>query len=67
MLIRDTDWEAIRDQFSEDEKVELRKAIQGEAICPKGFIIDETKLNVALEFKITQAVANHKADRKVLR
>ena len=63
MLIRDSDWEAIREQFSEDQKAALRASVQGQAICPKGFIIDETKLDVVLEFKITQAMAP-RANRK---
>ncbi len=62
MLIRDSDWEAVREQFSEDEKAALRASVQGQAICPKGFIINETKLNVALEFKITQAISVARAE-----
>ena len=57
MLIRDSDWKTIHEQFSEDQKAALRASVQGQAICPKGFIIDETKLDVVLEFKITQAMA----------
>lgn len=59
MLIRDTTWERIRDKFSEREKIELRKAVTGEVICPRGFILEPTKLDVALEFKIEQAVKEH--------
>jgi len=62
MLIRESIWEQIRDHFSDREKDELRLAIMGHAICPKGVIIDPTQLDVALEFKITAAVANAKAD-----
>ena len=56
MFISDKRWEGIRDQFSEEEKAQLRKAVTGETICPRGFSIDETRLDVALEFKILQAV-----------
>jgi hypothetical protein len=58
VLIRDSIWEKIREQFSEDEKLNLRQAMIGQAICPKGVIIDPDILDVALEFKITAAVKN---------
>ena len=54
MLIRDSVWEKIRHKFSEEEKLELRKAVRGQAICPKGIIIDPGALNVHLEFRLIQ-------------
>lgn len=56
-LIRDSVWETIRDQFSEAEKVNLRQAITGQAICPKGVVIDVDLLDMALRDKLTAAVA----------
>ncbi len=56
MFIGNAKWLEIREQFSEPEKEELRANISGSVICPAGVTIDETKLNVALEFKILQAV-----------
>lgn len=64
MLIRDRTWEVIRDKFSEREKEELRKSIIGEAICPAGYIIDIKKLDVALEFKLEQALSIYKAEKR---
>ncbi len=60
-LIRDSVWETIRDQFSDSEKVNLRQAITGQAICPKGVIVDVDLLNVALRDKLTAAVAKAEA------
>lgn len=56
MLIRDSVWEKIREQFSEDEKVKLREAITGEAICPKGVILDPDALDKALAAKLSAAM-----------
>lgn len=33
MLIRDGDWNRIRERFSEAEKAGLRKAVSGSCIC----------------------------------
>lgn len=62
MILRDTTWNLIRNLFSEEEKAELRKVITGEAICPKGFIIDETRLPKALREKLLEAMAQVKKD-----
>lgn len=43
MLLRMSDWERIRDQFTETEKKLLNEAITGETICPRGCIVDEQK------------------------
>ncbi len=48
MLIRAEDWERIRGNFTEEEKVALRKAIVGETICPRGWTIDTTSTGVPL-------------------
>jgi len=60
MLITNNHWERIRDKFSEEEKSQLRKSVTGEIICPAGITIDETKLNVVLEFKIINLVLEAK-------
>jgi len=59
LKIRNSTWNLIRKDFSENEKEELKKFLIGEIICPPCFIIDETKLNVALEFKIIQAIKQY--------
>lgn len=56
MLIRDSEWNKIREQFSDEEKSELRKADIGESICPRGTIIEATKLPLALRMKVAAAV-----------
>ncbi len=55
-LIRDSIWEKIRGQFSEAEKVSLRLAVTGQAICPKGIIIDTDILDAVLRDKLTAAM-----------
>lgn len=56
MMITNSCWQQIREQFTEAEKDALRAVITGSVICPAGIVIDETKLDVVLEFKILQAV-----------
>ena len=41
MLVRDSEWNKVREHFTEDEKDFLRKCVTGETICPRGFVIDE--------------------------
>lgn len=41
MLIRLSDWNAVREQFDEADKIVLNDAITGETICPRGVVIDE--------------------------
>jgi len=60
MLIRDSTWNAIRTQFSEEEKVELRTHITGETICPMGFIVDSDEIPVVLRYKLTNAIHIHR-------
>jgi len=57
MLIRETIWNVIRGEFSDDEKAEMITAVEGEAICPKGFIIDDKKLSAKLREKIRRVTA----------
>jgi hypothetical protein len=45
-LIRDTTWARIRERFSEEEKAELRQHICGETICPRGFVVDLSKVAI---------------------
>jgi hypothetical protein len=60
MLIRETQWEAIRGQFSEEEKIELRKYVTGEAICPRGFCVDVESIPEPLRTKLTTALQGAK-------
>jgi hypothetical protein len=55
MLIRNTTWLTIREQFTEDEKSELRLHVTGETICPPGICIDETALPAELAEKLKKA------------
>jgi phage gp29-like protein len=43
MLLRERDWEWMRLNFTEEEKQELRAAVTGESICPRGWIIDQSR------------------------
>jgi hypothetical protein len=56
MLIRDVTWSLIREAFTEAEKVELRQAVTGEAICPKGVMVAPDLLDRALLLKLMIAV-----------
>ena len=49
MLIRDGVWESIRERFSEDDKVELRKHVTCETICPRGFMVDAESIPEPLQ------------------
>jgi hypothetical protein len=60
MLMRDSVWESIREQFSEEEKVELRKAVKGETICPRGFVLHTDELPKALDDKLYTALQSVK-------
>jgi hypothetical protein len=53
--IRDTTWNAIREQFTEDEKAVLRANVCGETICPRGLSVDLTGLGPLAE-KLSSAV-----------
>jgi len=52
MLVRESIWNEIRDQFTKAEKEELTRCIEAECICPKGLIIDPDGLNEELKTKI---------------
>jgi hypothetical protein len=41
MLLTEKVWNTIRDQFTEDEKIVIRMHINGETICPPGWVLDE--------------------------
>lgn len=43
MLLKMSDWERIRENFTEMEKKLLNEAISGETVCPRGCIVDEDK------------------------
>lgn len=60
MLLTDKVWNKIRHQFSEDDKVELRKATTGEVICPRGVTIDTEKLNTHLKIRFHHAYLEEK-------
>jgi hypothetical protein len=56
MLIRDSEWQEIRLRFSEQEKAELREAVTGETICPRGFNIDPDELDADMHRKLKNAL-----------
>lgn len=52
----DKEWEKIRDQFSDQEKDELRSAISSQVLCPPIVFIDTEKLSEALRTKLAAAL-----------
>lgn len=56
MLIRDGDWNRIRERFSEAEKAGLRKAVGGGCICPAGVFVEEEDLSGGLRAKLDAAL-----------
>ena len=57
MLVRETVWEAIKDQFDSNEKYVMSQYIEGETICPKGAYLNEEKIGPVLTLKIKNAIA----------
>ena len=64
MLMRDSIWNSIRGQFSEEEKVELRKHVTGETICPRGFCMDAEAVPQPLQKKLMDAVHNQAVETR---
>jgi hypothetical protein len=64
MLIRDSVWSAIREQFSEDEKAELRSHVTGETICPRGFVVDAENVPQPIQKKFLDAVHSHAVETR---
>ena len=56
MLIRKSTWKLIRERFTEEEKAQLNRAIQGEAICPRGVVVGADALGAALRAKVEAAL-----------
>lgn len=56
VLLRMSDWERIRIHFTEEEKVKLNGAINGETICPRGCTLDEDQLGAQLTEKIKEEI-----------
>ena len=54
MLLRMSTWDKIREQFTEDEKSLLNRAIVGEVICPRGCQIQEEVLPAELLRKLVR-------------
>jgi len=52
MTITATRWAEIRDRFNQAEKDALTDAIQGQSICPKGWVVNENELEPELRAKI---------------
>lgn len=56
MLMQDRVWQRIRHHFDEVEKMQLREASTGEAICPRGVFLDESKVPAELLAKLKEHV-----------
>jgi hypothetical protein len=64
MIIRQSIWEQIRDEFTSDEKAAMSRAFRGEMICPRGFILNPEELGAPLKEKLEQLMAFRKS-RKI--
>jgi hypothetical protein len=64
MLLRDNVWEAIREQFTEEERVELRKFVTGVSVCPRAFVVDAESIPNPLQSKLTTAIHNHAVETR---
>ena len=64
MLMRDSVWDAIRGQFSEEEKSELRKYVIGISICPRGLCVDAEAIPQPLQKKFMDAVHNQAVETR---
>lgn len=60
MLVLQTVWLEIRDEFTHDEMQALRAAAVGETICPRGLHIDVDALDIALAEKLVGLVLGAK-------
>ena len=59
MILRMSEWEKIREEFTEMEKKMLNEAIVGETICPRGCVIDEDKAaSIGVKVKNLLRIAN---------
>jgi hypothetical protein len=56
MFLQMAQWEKIRCHFSQEEKEKLNAAIDGPVLCPKGCILDESKLGEELVGKLKVAM-----------
>ena len=56
MFVRERDWEVVRDQFTEEEKVELRKHVIGQVLCPMGWTLDDEAIPEPLRTKHSEAL-----------
>lgn len=54
MIVRNSVWEEIREEFSAEEMEALHRAWRGEVICPRGFVIHPEALEPALKEKLTR-------------
>jgi len=57
LFLRMTDWQKIRQSFSEEEKVLINQAICGETICPQGCTLEILKLGMNLAAKLASELA----------
>jgi hypothetical protein len=63
MIIRQSIWEQIRDEFTSDEKAAMSRAFRGEMICPRGFIVNPDALEAALREKLIWLTGASRKDR----
>ena len=56
MLIKSMDWERIRHQFTESDRVLMNAAITGHTVCPRGMTIDTASLPAELAGRLRNAL-----------
>lgn len=52
-----SDWQKVRERFSQPERDALNAALVGQMICPKAGIVDVDKLDPALLLKLDTEMA----------
>lgn len=64
MLVRDSVWQLIHKDYTEEEKEALNRAQVGSCFCPPGMFISEDDLKPHLRAKITADVDRHSKKSK---
>lgn len=55
MLITDQTWQRIRSQFDDTEKAALNNAVAGSCICPRGLVLEDSRMPPELLAKLKAA------------
>lgn len=56
MILLDSTWTKIREQFTEDEKVDILIGVTGDIICPRGWSVEIAKIPEPTRAKFVAAL-----------